>query len=65
MEKTFESEATRIHDGFEKAKTIIALELTVRYNPAHRIRTQICMTICNIIMRAIGSDFRINLTKHE
>lgn len=65
MEKTFESEAEKIHSGFEEARKTIEMNLTVRYDPAHRIRTRALIGICNTILRCSGSDFRVTLQRTD
>ena len=69
MEKTFESEVARIHEGFQEAKGLIEMNLSVKYEPGrsiiNRARNRLLIGLCNVIMRAAGSDFRVKLIKHS
>ena len=69
MEKTFENEVARIHEGFQEAKGLIEMNLSVKYDPgrklSNRIRNRLLIGLCNVIIRAAGSDFRVRLIKHD
>jgi hypothetical protein len=65
MEKTFESEATRIHEAFQKQRKLIEMNLSINYNPKHDIRNKMLAIICGWILRLAGSDFRIKFINHE
>lgn len=65
MEKTFESERARIHDGFEMASKQIEMNLSIKYDPTHRAGSRILIAICNAILRLAGSKFRVKFIVHD
>ena len=69
METTFGQEKVKIHTAQQKQKRWIEMNLSVKYDPGHtlinRIRQRLLIGLCNVIIRASGSDFRVKLIKHE
>ena len=69
METTFGEEKVRIHTALQKQKRWVEMNLSVKYEPgrsiANRLRQRLLIGLCNVIIRASGSDFRVKLIKHE
>lgn len=69
MERTFADERVRIHTALQEQKRWIEMNLSVKYTPGrtlmNRIRQRLLIGLCNVIIRASGSDFRVKLIKHE
>lgn len=68
MEKTFGSEKVKIHTALQEHKRWIEMNLSVKYEPGrsiiNRARNRLLIGLCNLIIRAAGSDFRVKLIKH-
>lgn len=69
MGRTIADEKVRIHTELQKHKRWIEMELSVKYEPGHsiinRLRQRLLIGLCNTIIRAAGSDFRVKLIKHQ
>ncbi len=59
METTLISERMKIWKSLQEQKQVLDRELSVEYDPKHRLRNRILMVFLNLVMKMAGTNLRV------